>query len=153
MWCWGLDTGWFDRWSSAGSERGPTLRNTLSGRQTKACEGILGHQVEGNDVTVSSEDSQNEARATGFSVMNSRRAMELLARFTLKIHNRLSLSNCKPLNNKLLCQWCGVGCWASPVKGGHRADGEQHVEQRLGGVSQAVVLLQQVGQSGEVPSG
>lgn len=74
-------------------------------RQTnKACEGTLGHQVEGNDVTVSSEDSQNEARATGFSVMNSRRAMELLARFTLKIHNRLSLSNCKPLNNKLLCQ-------------------------------------------------
>lgn len=37
-----------------------------------------------------------------------------------------------------------------PVEGGHGADGQQQVEQTLGGVGQAVVLLQQVGQSGEV---
>lgn len=40
-----------------------------------------------------------------------------------------------------------------PVEGGHRADGQQHVEQGLGGVRQAVVLLQQVGQSGELLPG
>lgn len=38
----------------------------------------------------------------------------------------------------------------SPVEGGHSADGQQHVEQRLGRVRQVVVLLQQVGQSSEV---
>lgn len=38
----------------------------------------------------------------------------------------------------------------SPVEGGHGADSQQQVEQTLGGVRQAVVLLQQVGQSGEV---
>lgn len=37
-----------------------------------------------------------------------------------------------------------------PVEGGHSADSQQQVEQTLGGVRQAVVLLQQVGQSGEV---
>lgn len=37
-----------------------------------------------------------------------------------------------------------------PVEGGHGADSQQQVEQTLGGVRQAVVLLQQVGQSGEV---
>lgn len=37
-----------------------------------------------------------------------------------------------------------------PVKGGHGADSQQQVEQTLGGVRQAVILLQQVGQSGEV---
>lgn len=44
-------------------------------------------------------------------------------------------------------------CEALPVEGCHRADGQQHVEQRLGGIRHALVLLQQVGQGGEVLPG
>lgn len=40
-----------------------------------------------------SVDSQNEARATGSSVMNSRRAIEPLARFTLRTQRVYSVTN------------------------------------------------------------
>lgn len=41
-------------------------------------------------------------------------------------------------------------CAALPVEGCHCTDGQQHVEQRLGGIRHALVLLKQVGQGGEV---
>lgn len=37
-----------------------------------------------------------------------------------------------------------------PVESRHSADGQQQVQQRLGGVGQRVVLLQQVGQCGHL---
>lgn len=96
-------------------------------------------------------DSQNEARATGSSVMKSRRAMEPLAKFTLRTHRKQAA---RAISGRPGVTSMKLGSLkALPVEGGHCADGQQHVEQRLGGVRQAVVLLQQVGQSGEVLPG
>lgn len=80
--CW--NRGWSDRWSFAGSERGRALRNTLCAK-SKACQ-LNPKQSPRWCVSEAQTDKdlQNEARAAGSSVMNSRRATGPLARFTLR---------------------------------------------------------------------
>lgn len=76
------------------------------------------------------------------SVISSLSATDAWARLTLRMQ-QLSVTGAER-NPKVLLASC------LPVEGGHGADGQQQVEQTLGGVGQAVVLPQQVAQSGEV---
>lgn len=79
----------------------------------------------------------------GSSVTNSRIAIDTLARLSLRTQQHINKHHAWEQTLHLT-----ISCL--PVEGGHGADGQQQVEQALEGVGQAVVLLQQVGRSGEV---